>query len=140
MTRRRWVMGALGGTLLLVAPAVAADYESGREAYAAGDFGAAHAAWIEAGVAGDAEAQYAVGVMLANGTGVSRDLISAYAWLVLAAKGGIGDAEDKHKSLLRDHIPRYCHYDALGLLRQFETGHRQALAAGGRQKSRCWRF
>ena len=126
--------------LLVSALPGAADFEAGQRAFEAGDFNAAQAEWTAAGLAGDSRAQYDLGLMLANGTGVPRDVISAYAWLMLAHKGGVADAKGKYFALQRDYIPRHCHYDALMLVRQFETGHPERLAAGGRQNSRCWRF
>ncbi len=119
--------------------ALGAGFEAGRTAYDDGDFTGAHAAWTEAAVAGDGEAQYALGMMLANGTGVPRDVISAYAWFALADRNGVAGARDRFETLLRDHIPRHCHYHALKLVRDFDRGHPERLAAGGRQNSRCWR-
>jgi TPR repeat protein len=123
----------------VVAP-VLADYESGKRAFEAEDFAVAHQAWLDAALGGEAESQYDLGIMLANGTGVPRDVISAYAWLTLAHKGGISDAKSKFMALQRDYIPRHCHFEAMMLVRSFETGHPEKLAAGGRQHSRCWNF
>ena len=132
------------GLALLIAAAGAnaawADFEAGQAAYDEGDYEAARAAWTAAAVEGDGEAQYALGVMLANGTGVARDVISAYAWLALAHRSGIAVAGAHSELLKRDHIPRHCHYDALKLVRDFENGRPGRLAAGGRQNSRCWRI
>jgi TPR repeat protein len=125
---------------IVSAGAMAADYESGMRAFEDSDFAAARADWTAAGIDGDARAQYELGIMLANGVGVPRDVISAYAWLMLAHKGGVLDAEDKFNALHKDYIPRHCHFDALALVRAFETGKPEKLAAGGRQKSRCWNF
>ncbi len=118
----------------------AADFESGMRAFEENDFAAARSQWTTAAIEGDARAQYELGMMLANGVGVPRDVISAYAWLMLAHKGGVPDAEDKFTMLHKGYIPRHCHFDALALVREFETGHPEKLAAGGRQKSRCWNF
>jgi TPR repeat protein len=127
---------------MLLVPALpgAADFEAGQRAFEAGDFNAAQAEWMAAGLVGDSRAQYELGLMLADGTGVPRDVISAYAWLMLAHKGGVADAKGKYTTLQRDYIPRYCHYDALMLVRQFETGHPERLAEGNHQNSRCWRM
>jgi TPR repeat protein len=126
--------------MLLPALPGLADFEAGKRAYEARDFETAHAEWTAAAVAGDAQAQYELGLMLADGTGIPRDVISAYAWMMLAHKGGITDAKVSYTTLRRDFIPRFCHYDAIMLVRQFETGHPERLAAGDRQNSRCWRF
>ena len=118
----------------------AADFESGRQAFEDSDYATARAEWTSAAIDGDPRAQYELGIMLANGVGVPRDVISAYAWLMLAHKGGVDGAEDQFTTLHKGYIPRHCHFDALHLVRQFETGHPEKLAAGGRQKSRCWNF
>lgn len=129
----------LGLVWLLPQPAFA-DYDAGKQAYDAGDFETAYQQWMTAALGGDAQAQYDLGVMLANGVGVPRDVISAYAWLTLAYKGGIEDAKPKFDLLLKDYIPRHCHFDALALVRSYESGQPERLAEGGRQNSRCWNF
>ena len=150
MTRRRHREPAarrrlLAATLALglawpLPPAALADYDAGKRAYDAGDFETAYQQWLAAALGDDAQAQYDLGIMLANGVGVSRDVISAYAWLMLAHKGGIEDAKPKYDLLLKDYIPRHCHFDALALVRSYESGQPERLAAGGRQNSRCWNF
>ncbi len=139
MKRFRLRFGALAVAAWFGA-AAAADFETGRAAYEAGDFAAARAAWTAAGIDGDADAQYELGVMLANGTGVPRDVISAWAWFVLAWRNGVAVARERFELLQRDYIPRHCHYDAQKLVRDFEAGHSERLAEGGRQRSRCWRI
>ena len=122
------------------ASSAAADFETGQAAYDAGDFVAARAAWTEAAVGGDADAQFALGTMLANGVGAPRDVISAYAWFALADGNGASGAREHFEFLLREYIPRHCHYDAMKLVRDFEKGQTERLARGGRQNSRCWRI
>lgn len=78
--------------------------------------------------------------MLANGAGVARDVISAYAWFALADAAGVAGARERFELLLREHIPRHCHYDALKLARDFQAGRPERLAEGGRRRSRCWRI
>jgi TPR repeat protein len=133
---------SFGAALALVwaASPAAADYLAGQRAFDQNDFSTAHAEWTDAAVGGDARAQYELGLMLANGVGVPRDVISAYAWLMLAHKGGVSEAKPKFNALQKDYIPRHCHFDALALVRQYETGHPEKLVAGGRQNSRCWNF
>lgn len=135
-----WCLRIFALALLWSVPPAVADYLAGQEAYENSDFQAARAAWTEAALGGDARAQYELGIMLANGVGVQRDVISAYAWLMLAHKGGVSEAKPKYDALQKDYIPRHCHFDALALVRAFETGHPERLVAGGRQKSRCWNF
>ncbi len=137
--RRYRIVAALCAGLALPTAAMA-DFDAGQEAYDARDYPAAHQHWREAALAGDAKAQYQLGLMLANGTGVQKDVISAYVWLMLADQAGIRAAKQHHQKLQRDHIPRHCHYEALKLVRDFQTGTTGSLAAGQRQGSRCWDF
>jgi len=134
-----WAGGAVAA-MLLAAAAQAGDFQAGLSAYDAADFKTARAEWTDAAIAGDAQAQYRLGLMLANGVGAPRDVISAYAWLFLAGKGGVGEAKPKYDELQKDYIPRHCHFEAMALVRDFETGKPQKLAAGGRERSRCWNF
>ncbi|WP_282605554.1 tetratricopeptide repeat protein [Pelagibius sp. Alg239-R121] len=62
-----------------------ADFESGWQAYKAGDLSAAVEVWTEAGEAGDARAQYNLGVLHDRGLGVERNLQSALKWWRRAA-------------------------------------------------------
>jgi TPR repeat protein len=48
----------------------------------------------EAALAGDLDAQYAMGLILAEGRGVEEDLVEAFAWLSVAVLNGDHDAED----------------------------------------------
>lgn len=139
--RRRLFAAAVAGALApMFAVAALADYDAGKRAYDAGDFKTAHDEWTAAGLEGDPRAQYDLGIMLANGVGVPRDVVSAYAWLMLAHKGGIKEAKAKYDLLLEEYIPRHCHFDALALVRAYERGQPERLAKGGRQNSRCWKF
>ena len=143
LRHRRGLAAWAAGAWLFAAclsSAAGADFQAGQTAYDEGDFTAARAAWTEAAVAGDVEAQYALGTILANGTGVPRDVISAYAWFAIAHANGAAGARENFELLLRRHIPRHCHYDALKLVRDFESGQPERLARGGRQRSRCWRI
>ena len=76
---RQWTTGRM----LTGAPAHAQDYEATRRA----------------AEQGDAQAQYELGVMYANGQGVPQDYISAHMWLNLAAASGHEDARG-----LRDEV------------------------------------
>ena len=140
MMKTRTVGAIWVALALLWAPPSMADFLAGQEAFERSDYQAAHAEWTNAAVAGDVRAQYELGLMLANGVGVQRDVISGYAWLMLAHNGGISEAKPKFDALQKDYIPRHCHFAALALVREYETGHPEKLAAGGHQKSRCWNF
>ena len=73
----------LGGT----GPALA-GMEAGIAAYQRGDYAAARAAWAPLASAGDAEAQYFLGHLHAQGQGVARDPGQALQWFRAAAEQG----------------------------------------------------
>ena len=52
---------------------------------------------------GHAEAQFNLGVLYANGRGVPKDYVRAYAWVNLAAAQGEKNAV-KAKDILRPHM------------------------------------
>ena len=64
---------------LMTATLVAADFETGLSAYEEGDFLEARELWIHSAQEGDAQAQYRLGLMLANGEGGIRDVVAAFA-------------------------------------------------------------
>jgi len=65
-------------TLLIIscATAWAADYGKGLTAYKAGDFAAALTEWKPLAAQGEAEVQYNLGVLYANGEGATETLNS----------------------------------------------------------------
>jgi TPR repeat protein len=66
------------------------------EAYAAvarGDYAAARKTWAALAKQGDAEAQYNLGVMYANGDGGRKDLPAALKWFRVAASAGHAQAQ-----------------------------------------------
>lgn len=80
--------------LLVGMPAWAAG--GNAEAYAAvarGDYAAARKAWAALAKQGDAEAQYNLGVMYANGDGGRKDLPAALKWFRVAATAGNAQAQ-----------------------------------------------
>ena len=78
-------------TLLLglacVLPATA-DYEGGREAWAAGEQGEAMVQWRESAEDGDPRSMLALGLLYEQGLGAPQDFIEAYKWFSLAASYG----------------------------------------------------
>lgn len=121
-------------------PAASEGYEAGKRAYDNQEFAEARMAWGEAAAAGDGRAQYDLAVMLANGVGLPRDVITAYAWLKIAEENGVAEATALADTLEQDYLPRYCLYDALRLIGEFKRGDSGDILAGGRQKSRCWNY
>lgn len=116
------------------------DFEQGQRAYDAKNYDTAMDVWSRAAAEGDGRAQYSLALMLANGVGRPKDVISAYAWLKLAEENGIEGAREMSMILEREHLPRYCLYDALRLVSEFKRGQTAAILAGGRHKSRCWTY
>ncbi len=78
---------------LASARAARADYDTGLAAYAAGDHAAALAAWSDPALAGNAEAQFALGVMHMRGIGTERDEAAAVEYYRRAADAGFTSAQ-----------------------------------------------
>jgi TPR repeat protein len=66
--------------------ATGADFSAGLQAYRSGDYAAALREWMPLAEAGDAEAQFWVGQMFANGQGVPKDDVQMAAWFRRAAE------------------------------------------------------
>lgn len=86
---RRFVLAL---PLLLAAPVLAADFDSGAQAFRRGDDRAALEIWRPLAEAGDPKAQYALGYMLHHGRGTPKHLGEAIAWYRKAAEGDDPDA------------------------------------------------
>jgi TPR repeat protein len=71
----------------------AASYEEAVRAYERGEYKAAAAALQPIAEAGDPKAQVRLGLMYREGRGVGRDPVSAFQWLLRAARGGRADAQ-----------------------------------------------
>ena len=87
-------------TLSLTAPAWGQDFEKGQDAYVRGDYATALREWRPLAEQGDAEAQFRLGVMYANGRGVALDIAEAWKWWRKAAQQGHTGAEDVSGLLL----------------------------------------
>ena len=72
---------------------VAQDFMKGSNAWAAGDFAKALQEWTPLAEAGDAYAQYNLGVMYQNGDGVPPDPKETAKWYRLAAEQGHVNAQ-----------------------------------------------
>lgn len=57
--------------------------------------------WLLAARQGNGLSQYRLGLMYWNGVAVARDLVRGRAWMGLAARGGIAEAQDALKSMDR---------------------------------------
>ncbi len=89
----RSVRLALGVSLLAAWPAWAADTAAGMQAFKNKDYQKAFREWKAGADAGQAEAQFDLGVLYAQGRGVQRDLTEAARWYRKAAAQGNAEAE-----------------------------------------------
>jgi TPR repeat protein len=82
-------------TLLLgsVGNSESADLLKGLTAAQSGDFATALREWTPLAKQGDADAQFNLGLMYANGQGVPQDYKTAVKWYRLAAEQGFADAQ-----------------------------------------------
>lgn len=55
--------------------------------------------WRLAAHSGDPRSQYMLGVLYFNGKHVDRDIVAAYGWMTLAAKGGLKEADEAQKKM-----------------------------------------
>ena len=69
-------------------PAVAGPLEDADAAYDRGDYATALRLWRPLAEQGDAIAQFALGIVYANGQGVPQDYAAAVLWFRMAAKQG----------------------------------------------------
>ena len=89
-------IGAILVALMLIGAAGAVNaglVEDGLAAYKAGNYAAAAELFRRAGYAGDAGAQYALGVMYLQGQGVPENPSSAAKWLQMSAEQGYANAQ-----------------------------------------------
>jgi TPR repeat protein len=78
---------------LAFTPLAAQDFSKGYDAYQAGDYATALQEWTPLAEAGDARAQYNLGVMYDNGQGVLQDYAEAVRLYRLAADQGNARAQ-----------------------------------------------
>jgi len=78
---------------VLASVALADDYAAGEAAWQRGEHAAALAQWLPLAEAGQARAQFAVGLAHDQGQGVERDAATAARWYRRAAAQGLADAE-----------------------------------------------
>lgn len=74
-------------------PAVAQNFEKGLIAYNIGDYATSLAEWVPLAEEGNSNAQYKLGVMSRQGTGVPLDNFEAITWYLAAAKQGHARAQ-----------------------------------------------
>jgi TPR repeat protein len=83
----------ISGVILGCALPALADLGAGMQAFRNKDYARAFKEWKAAADAGQAEAQFDLGVLYAQGLGVQRDLTVAESWYRKAAEQGNAEAE-----------------------------------------------
>jgi len=126
--------------LLGCTAALSSEFLEGLGLYENGQLKEAREAWTAAAINEDSNAQLRLGLMLANGEGGRRNLLAAYAWLALAHHNGAAEAGELSTTLLNNHIPRHCQYEAMKLVREFKMGIFERLTTEKLKDSRCWKF
>lgn len=85
--------------LAVPAAASAQDYSAGLRCYEFNDFGCAFNQWMPLAQNGVTRAQYRIGSLYAEGTGVPVDKAEAYKWLSIAASKGDRTAAEAIQSI-----------------------------------------
>lgn len=86
--------GAFAGS-----PAQAQSYSQGLACYEQNDFSCAYRHWAPLAERGMARAQYRLGSLYTEGTGVPRDMVEGYKWFALAARKGDRQAAEAMQSV-----------------------------------------
>ncbi len=87
------MLAALLALLLALAPAMTATAQTGAQAFTDGDYDKARAIWQESATAGDAGAEYGLGVLSDLGLGGPRDPARAFRHYLAAADKGHREAQ-----------------------------------------------
>ena len=82
-----------------------ADFDKGLAAAQSGDFATALREWTPLAKQGDADAQFSLGVMYVNGTGVVKDDVYAHLWWSIAASFGDEDASE-NRDIIAEQMTR----------------------------------
>ena len=90
----RYLTSALYALVLMSVATVgwAESYDVGNEAFSVGDYETAHSIWQPLADAGDADSQFGMGMLYANGFGVAMDDTLALDYYGKAAEQGHGQA------------------------------------------------
>lgn len=118
---RLWKLAAFVAFVLAPLGTAAQDFDGAVKAYDAGDYVKALREWLPLAEAGNAEAQYNVGVMYAVGRGVVRDDAEAVRWYRLAAEQGnttgqflLGGMYDRGEGVVQDDVTAHMWYNIVG--------------------------
>ena len=91
---RTYKLSGLTALLLaLAAVSWSADYAKGKQAYDSADYETAYAEWQALADEGDADSQFGMGLLYANGFGVALNDDEALKWYRLAADQGHAEAQ-----------------------------------------------
>ena len=100
--------------LVLAAHVLAADFQAGTEAFNRGDYASALKEWRPLAEQRDANAQYLLGTMYADGDGVTQDYAEAVKWYRRAAEQG-------HP--IGQHALGYMYLNGQGVPQNYVQGH-----------------
>lgn len=89
----RNLLGALAIAAALGAPAAAGPLEDANDAYREKAYAKAAELWQPLAEQGDAEAQYSLGTLYAEGKGVEQNDATAFLWFQRAANQGVAAAQ-----------------------------------------------
>lgn len=89
----RNLLGALAVAAALGAPAAAGPLEDANDAYREKAYAKAAELWRPLAEKGDAEAQYSLGTLYAEGKGVEQNDATAFLWFQRAANQGVAAAQ-----------------------------------------------
>ena len=94
-------------TILLgnVGMSTSADFQMGLSAAQSGDFATALREWTPLAILGNAAAQFNLGVMYVNGTGVVKDDVYAHLWWSIAASSGDKGAIENRDIVAKQMTP-----------------------------------
>jgi TPR repeat protein len=96
-----WIV-ALFVTFAAAGPVLGQNSDAAWEAYNRGDYARAYAEWLPRANAGEAYAQYNLGVLYKRGEGVTQDFAQAAAWYRRAADQGDASAQNSLGLLYED--------------------------------------
>lgn len=94
------IAGVLAAPALAVTDTAPADFQAALAEYHAGQFEAAHAAFLSLAELGNCSAQFNLAAMALHGEGVAKDRGSGAGWLQAAAGNGCGELVANHLAAL----------------------------------------
>ena len=115
-------------SLLIPVQSWGADFQKGLDAAQRGDYATALKEWIPLAEQGDADAQFALGIMYESGDGVLQDYKTAPKWYTLSAEQGdayaqynLGVMYENGKGVLQDYVKAHMWYN-IGASNGYDSG------------------